>query len=97
MLPRQLSSVSEALSVRVCVDGACSQNEYATGAELPAISRQEGPDADEVRVSAEIRSTQGVVARLSERRIKLEKLRPNGPRCGPTCHQGRVKVPLIGN
>lgn len=81
--------------MRLCIDGECSERHYSSGGQIPPMVMQAGPQEEETKVAAEVRTSDRVFARLEEKNVKLGKSQPNGPRCGPTCFQGGVKVPLI--
>lgn len=91
-LPEEVYSLGGEVFVNVCVDGNCQENHYASGKEVSRFIRGRA-SGEEVRVSAEVSTSQGVVAHLDEKRLTLKALRPNGPKCGPTCYQGDVDVP----
>lgn len=91
-LPEEIYSMAGEIFVSVCVDGNCQENHYASGKEIPRLVRGSA-NGEKVRVSAEVRDSQAVIARLAEKRLTLKTLRPNGPECGPTCYQGEVEVP----
>lgn len=96
VLPPETYAIAEPVSVRLCIDGECSEKEYSSGNQIPPMVMQEGPQEEEAKASAEVRTADRVFARLKERNVKLGKSEPNGPRCGPTCYGGSVKVPLAG-
>lgn len=96
-LSAETYAIAEPVSVRLCIDGECSEKQYSSGSQIPPMVMQEGPQEEEAKASAEVRTADRVFARLREKNVKLGKSQPNGPRCGPDCYQGRVKVPLIGD
>lgn len=93
-LPPETYAIAEPVSVRLCIDGECSEKEYSSGSHIPSMVRRAGPQEEKTKASAEVRTADRVFARLREKNLKLGKSQPNGPRCGPTCYQGGVKVPL---
>lgn len=91
-LPGDTYSLGGEVFVRVCVDGKCQDTHHASGKEIPTFVMVSA-NKEEVLVSAEVRDSQDVIARLAGKRLTLKVLKPNGPKCGPTCYQGDVDVP----
>lgn len=94
-LPAETYAVTQPVSIRLCVDGSCSVTDYQAGNQIPPMLMKEAPQKDQTTVSAEVRTSDEVFARLPDDKVKLGKAQPNGPRCGPTCYQARVRVPLV--
>lgn len=94
VLPPETYAIPEPVSVRLCIDGWCSEKEYTSGSQIPPMVRRAGAQEEETKASAEVRTSDRLFARLREKNLKLGKSQPNGPRCGPTCYQGGVEVPL---
>ena len=88
-----------AVSVRLCLDGRCRTERPPAevfsqpgGTAFMAAFRPGALDPRrEHRASITIRDGETVVYRLA-RRVALTRNQPNGPGCGPVCHQTDLRI-----
>lgn len=88
----------DAASAEVCVDGRCAAirrpipDEVRVG--LPPQDRSGGDSVRTAEATAETRDSAGALLASGSSAIRLTAIRPNGPRCRPTCWAGETAVVL---
>lgn len=87
------TGTSGRVDVEVCVADRCEATvtvDTVSGrpAELTALRV-----VDQQRVKLTVRATQrGRVLAVGTRTVALQRLAPNGEKCGPVCYQGRLRL-----
>lgn len=74
--------------VRVCAAGRCrnfTADRAGAFVRLPAIGRQR-----HATVVVKLFDRSGDVIVSARRRVRMRRLQPNGPGCGPVCYFGRL-------